>query len=114
MSSLTERQRAVMLFIQREIATKGEAPTLEQIAEACGISGGRSKAHYYISALCSAGYLARDNKRHRSLRVVRPVSDDRFEEAARDACKALQCVPSKANIQLAREAIMRRLMPEAA
>lgn len=110
--SLSVRQREVMLAIQREVARNGHAPTLVAIAKSCGISS-KGRIHGVISDLAAMGYLERDPHRARGLKVLKPVIDDRFEEAAREVCTRLgRTAPS--DIAAAREAIFSALMKDAA
>ncbi|MCL4715532.1 MAG: hypothetical protein KJZ75_11530 [Hyphomonadaceae bacterium] len=110
--ALSDRQEQVMLAIQRDFARTGRSPTLEAIGKEVGITS-KGRVHNIISELVALGHLERDANRSRGLRIVKPIPDDRFEEAARAACAALQCAASPDNIARARDAIAATLMPEA-
>jgi len=107
--TLSIRQEKVLLFIQSEIVRTGHAPTLEAIASHCGISS-KGRIHSVITELVALGYVRREVGRTRGLSVLRPIAADRFEEAARAACSALQCAPSPDNIARAGAAIRSALI----
>lgn len=56
MNTLTKRQRQVMDMIEVLYERNGYAPTLEEIAHACGINT-RSTVHQHVRALIQAGKL---------------------------------------------------------
>lgn len=112
MIDLTPRQVTVMLAIQRCIALTGHSPTLESLGAECGITS-KGRMHHHVAELIARGYLAKHGARARSLTVLKPLPDDRFEEAAKQVCSALGVVTPD-NIAKAREAIQAALMPVAA
>lgn len=66
---LTDKQRAVLDFIQRYIATHGVSPKLQEIAESININS-RGVTHRYIQALAEAGFLSIDRGKHRGIRLL--------------------------------------------
>jgi repressor LexA len=83
---LTDRQRAVLTFIQRSIEERGYPPTLREIGEHLGIRS-TNGVNDHLKALEKKGYLEREDLKSRALRPVGPVtlppamlsSDDLFE-----------------------------------
>jgi len=69
MKALTEKQKAILEFIQRFTAEEGMPPTISEIAENFGITQPTAYAH--IRALDRKGYITRSSKA-RSVRVVNP------------------------------------------
>lgn len=70
---LTDKQREVLDFIERYIATHSVPPKLQEIANGIGISS-RGVAHRYVQALRDAGYIATDKGEHRGIRLLRSNS----------------------------------------
>jgi repressor LexA len=68
---LSERQQAILNFIRGFADENGYPPTIRQIGEAAGISS-TSVVNYNLNKLEKAGYLNRDLKVSRGLRLVAP------------------------------------------
>ena len=69
---LTERQRQVLEFIRREIATQGRPPTAREIARECGFASPRG-ATFHILTLERKGCLRRIPGQARNLRLAVPA-----------------------------------------
>ena len=67
---LTDKQSAVLDFIQRYISIHSVAPKLQEIADGIGITS-RGVAHRYVQALVDAGFIAVDNGQHRGIRLLK-------------------------------------------
>lgn len=76
MEELTERQRAIILFIQAEIEHKGYPPSVREIGEAVGLSSS-STVHAHLSNLEEMGYLRRDPTKPRAIELL--VGDQSIE-----------------------------------
>ncbi|RME29776.1 MAG: hypothetical protein D6800_02340, partial [Candidatus Zixiibacteriota bacterium] len=69
--SLTERQRAVLAFIESHVDTFGRAPTVREIGAHFGIKSTNGvRAH--LAALIRKGYLKREDHLSRGLELTRP------------------------------------------
>jgi repressor LexA len=68
---LTERQREVLDFITSSIERRGFPPTLREIGEHFGIRS-TNGVNDHLKALEKKGFLARDDKKSRAMRAVRP------------------------------------------
>ncbi|MGW7196177.1 LexA family protein [Streptomyces chryseus] len=67
---MTERQEKVLACIRHAIRTRGEAPTLQEIADEVGLSS-RSSVHYQLRQLEQRGVVAHsDPRRWRSYRAA--------------------------------------------
>ena len=107
---MTERQRALLLFVQRHIARTGLAPTFEEMAEALETSS-KSAIHRMVEALVHSGHLQRARKNAiRSLIVARPIPDDHFDDAVKAALKATGLDYSEAQAEAARRAFVETLI----
>lgn len=69
MEGLTERQRAILSFIQAEIRRKGYPPSVREIGEAVGLSSS-STVHAHLSHLEEMGYIRRDPSKPRAIEVL--------------------------------------------
>jgi repressor LexA len=66
---LSERQRNILRFMDRYMESHGFPPTIREIGEATGINS-TSVVNYNLNKLVDAGYLAREDRVSRGLRVV--------------------------------------------
>ena len=79
-TSLSEKQLAILEFIQRELASRGYPPSMREIGDAVGLSSLSSVSHQ-LGQLELAGYLRRDPNRPRAMEVLidLPGADDGAE-----------------------------------
>jgi repressor LexA len=68
---LSERQREIINFIRKFTVERGYPPTIRQIGEAASISS-TSVVNYNLNKLEKEGYLTRDLKVSRGVRLVEP------------------------------------------
>jgi repressor LexA len=68
---LSERQREIINFIKRFTQERGYPPTIRQIGEAAHISS-TSVVNYNLNKLEKEGFLTRDLKVSRGVRLVEP------------------------------------------
>ena len=66
--SLSDRQQKILDFIQSYLTQKNYPPTIREIGEAAGISS-TSVVNYNLDKLVALGFLERDSKSSRSLRL---------------------------------------------
>jgi repressor LexA len=66
---LTRRQKEILDFLDRHIARKGYAPTIEEIGEHFGLSS-LATVHKHLSNLQAKGLIKRDWNRSRALELV--------------------------------------------
>lgn len=69
---LTERQRAILEFIEDFQAAQGIAPTHREICERFGFSS-YGTAYKHLKLLADKGYLRRDWNQKRGLELLRPL-----------------------------------------
>ena len=72
---LTDRQRAVLTFIKRQVASEGMPPTLQQIADAFGFRQSCA-AYKHVRRLQQAGYLQVRPNEARGIRLNPALSPD--------------------------------------
>lgn len=73
MEALTKRQMEVLQLVRTSIATRGYAPTLEEIARTLGVSS-LATVHKHMESLQRKGYVTRGHNKARSLELVAETS----------------------------------------
>jgi repressor LexA len=79
---LTDRQRAVLDFIQASILQRGYPPTLREIGEKMGIRS-TNGVNDHLKALEKKGYLAREDLKSRALRPLKLDGAVKLEAAGK-------------------------------
>jgi repressor LexA len=69
-SKLSERQRNILRFMEAYIDGHGFPPTIRQIGEATGINS-TSVVNYNLNKLVTAGYLERESRASRGIRMIK-------------------------------------------
>ena len=67
-STLTERQRGILEFIEEQARTRGYPPSVREIGEAVGLTS-TSTVHAHLGTLQRLGYLRRDPPKPRAIEV---------------------------------------------
>ena len=67
-TTLTERQRGILEFIESEARTRGYPPSVREIGEAVGLTS-TSTVHAHLGTLQRLGYLRRDPTKPRAIEV---------------------------------------------
>jgi repressor LexA len=78
--SLSEKQLAILEFIQRAVATRGYPPSMREIGDAVGLASLSSVTHQ-LGQLELSGYLRRDPNRPRAIEVLIDVPQNERSEA---------------------------------
>lgn len=73
--SLSDKQLAILDFIQRAVATRGYPPSMREIGDAVGLSSLSSVTHQ-LNQLELSGYLRRDPNRPRALEVLIEIQQE--------------------------------------
>lgn len=68
-TKLSERQRAILRFMEAYLETHGFPPTIREIGEATGINS-TSVVNYNLNKLVAAGHLSRVASKSRGIRLV--------------------------------------------
>ena len=90
---LSERHRKIMEFLTRFQDSHGYSPSIRQIGDSINVKS-TSLVDYYLNQLQSMGYIEREDRISRSIRVLQPVQAGvslpaRVDEAFRSAGSAL-------------------------
>jgi len=72
-TKLTDKQRAVLGFIEQLITTRGVSPTIREIGQKFGIAS-TNGVRLHINALIKKGYLKKNEFLARGLELVRPLT----------------------------------------
>jgi repressor LexA len=67
-TSLTDRQRDILDFIERQMRSRGYPPSVREIGEAVGLTS-TSTVHAHLGTLQRLGYLRRDPTKPRAIEV---------------------------------------------
>lgn len=68
-TSLSDKQHAILEYIQRSVSSRGYPPSMREIGDAVGLSSLSSVTHQ-LTQLELSGYLRRDPNRPRALEVL--------------------------------------------
>jgi repressor LexA len=98
---LTERQKRILTVLENFQERAGYPPSIREICEDAHISS-TSVVNYYLDQLKEMGYIERDNRVSRGIRLLKPFS--KVAEAARISASSL-----KASAESALEAVTEML-----
>jgi repressor LexA len=80
-TKLTERQIKILEVLEHFQNNAGYPPSIREICEQAGISS-TSVVNYYLEQLAEMGYIQRDERVSRGIRLVKPLSEVRPASAA--------------------------------
>lgn len=69
MDDLSSRQRQILEFIRKEVATKGYPPSVREVGQAVGLSSS-STVHGHLNKLEERGYIRRDPTKPRAIELL--------------------------------------------
>jgi len=72
---LSERHRKIMEFLTKFQDANGYSPSIRQIGDSISVKS-TSLVDYYLNQLLEMGYIERENRISRSIRVVQPVKEE--------------------------------------
>jgi repressor LexA len=68
-NKLSERQQAILSYIQKEVYEKGYPPSVREIGEAVGLASS-STVHGHLNRLEKKGYIRRDPTKPRAIEIL--------------------------------------------
>ncbi|QEE62634.1 transcriptional repressor LexA [Salinibacterium sp. dk2585] len=86
--SLSEKQLAILEFIQRAVSTKGYPPSMREIGDAVGLASLSSVTHQ-LGQLELSGYLRRDPNRPRAIEVLIDLPQNERSESPEEAISSV-------------------------
>ena len=69
-NGLNKRERDILKFIQKEIITKGFAPSVREICKAVGLNS-TATVQGYLKTLEERGYVKKENQKGRTIRLLK-------------------------------------------
>ncbi len=84
---LSERHRKIMEFLTKFQDANGYSPSIRQIGDSISVKS-TSLVDYYLNQLLEMGYIERENRISRSIRVVQPVSENSLSVKVGDALRS--------------------------
>ncbi len=70
-TDLTDKQREILAFIEREVDTRNIPPAVREICQAVNLSS-TSTVHGHLARLEKKGYIKRDKTKNRSIEILKP------------------------------------------
>ena len=91
---LNKREKAILKFIEKQIMTDGYPPSVREIGKAVGLSS-TATVHGYLARLDEKGYIKKQDKKGRTLRLLKGGSGETKTTSSKDfyAQKELVEVP---------------------
>ncbi|MBQ3413777.1 MAG: transcriptional repressor LexA [Clostridia bacterium] len=91
---LNKREKAILKFIEKQIMTDGYPPSVREIGKAVGLSS-TATVHGYLARLDEKGYIKKQDKKGRTLRLLKGGSGENKNTSSKDfyAQKELVEVP---------------------
>ena len=89
---LNKREKAILQFIEKQINDKGYPPSVREIGKAVGLSS-TATVHTYLAKLKEKGYIAKEDQKGRTLRLIKGGASDKDKKKDFYTSKELVEVP---------------------
>ena len=66
---LNKREKAILKYIEKAVAENGYPPSVREIGKAIGLKS-TATVHAYIARLTEEGYIAKQNNKGRTLKLL--------------------------------------------
>ena len=80
---LNKREKAILKVIEKQIMTHGYPPSVREIGKAVGLSS-TATVHGYLNELEDKGYIKRQDKKGRTLRLLKGGSGEAKKTSSKD------------------------------
>ena len=80
---LNKREKAILRFIEKQIMTQGYPPSVREIGKAVGLSS-TATVHGYLSKLDEKGSIKKQDKKGRTLRLLKGGSGEEKKTSSKD------------------------------
>lgn len=80
---LNKREKAILKFIEKQIMTDGYPPSVREIGKAVGLSS-TATVHGYLARLDEKGYIKKQDKKGRTLRLLKGGSGEEKIKSSKD------------------------------
>lgn len=82
-SEINKREKAIIKFIERQILTDGYPPSVREIGKAVGLTS-TATVHTYLRKLEDKGYVKKENKKGRTIKLLRGSSGEQLNISSKD------------------------------
>ena len=80
---LNKREKAILKYIEKAVAENGYPPSVREIGKAIGLKS-TATVHAYIARLTEEGYIAKQNNKGRTLKLLKGGNGEPVEPAKKD------------------------------
>ena len=80
---LNKREKAILKYIEKAVAENGYPPSVREIGKAIGLKS-TATVHAYIARLTEEGYIAKENNKGRTLKLLKGGNGQPVEPAKKD------------------------------
>lgn len=80
---LNKREKAILKFIEKQIAEVGYAPSVREIGKSVGLRS-TATVHGYLAKLEQKGYIKKENQKGRTLRLIKGGKTNNNTESQKD------------------------------
>ena len=77
--SINKREKAILRFIEKQVAEKGYAPSVREIGKAVGLKS-TATVHGYLAKLSEKGYIKKEDQKGRTLRLLKGGNGEAIEK----------------------------------
>lgn len=79
----TRKEKAILKFIEKQVIENGYPPSVREIGKAIGLSS-TATVHAYLAKLEKQGYIKKEDKKGRTLKIIKGSNEQPFVKAAKD------------------------------
>lgn len=79
----TRKEKAILKFIENQVNKNGYPPSVREIGKAIGLSS-TATVHAYLAKLEKQGYIKKEDKKGRTLKVIKNSDNQPFKKASKD------------------------------
>ena len=79
----TRKEKAILKFIENQVNKNGYPPSVREIGKAIGLSS-TATVHAYLSKLEKQGYIKKEDKKGRTLKVIKGSDNQPFKRGTKD------------------------------
>ena len=80
---LNKREKAILKYIEKAVVENGYPPSVREIGKAIGLKS-TATVHAYIARLTEEGYIAKQNNKGRTLKLLKGGNGEPIEPAKKD------------------------------
>ncbi len=94
-NELNKREKAILKFIEKQVAINGYPPSVREIGKAVGLKS-TATVHTYLAGLATKGYISKENQKGRTLKLLKGgqyENQTKIEEKTAYSGKELVDVP---------------------